>query len=55
METLCDDIDDAMNMCFMIFTDAAFSWWNSYQQTSWLDVYASEDDHTIVGKIFELE
>lgn len=48
-----DTIDDAMNAFLQKVPNAAFSFWNENQNSSWLDIYSSHEDTTIIGKIYE--
>lgn len=48
-----DDIDSAMNDCFGIYPDAFFSEWHENGTETWLDIFASYADRTIVGRIME--
>lgn len=49
-----DGIDRAMEDCFQLYPDADFSWWNSNENSSWIDIYRSSTDKTIIGKIVEV-
>jgi len=48
------DIDNAMEDCFLLYPTADFSWWNSDKTTSWIDIYRSSTDKTIIGRIIEV-
>lgn len=46
-------IDDAMDNFLHIVPDADFSFWNENQTSTWLDIYTSHEDKTIIGQIFD--
>lgn len=48
-----DDIDNAMEIILEKIPTADFSFWNESTEATWIDVFASSDDHTVVGKIFD--
>jgi len=50
LEEQCNDIDQAMNMCFEIFPDADFKGWQENSSEAWLDIIS---DNITVGKIIE--
>ncbi len=51
MEEDCDDLDQAMYLCFGLFPDADFSGYNENDTESWLDI---KDGNETIGKIVEL-
>ena len=47
----CPTVDDAMELCFLIYPNASFSSWNDSQDETWLDIL---DGSEKIGKIMEL-
>lgn len=45
-----DDLDSAMNDCFLVFPDASFSWWNEAGEETFLEVI---DGGNVIGRIIE--
>ena len=48
------DIDIAMKDCIELYPAADFSWWNEDKSLSWIDIYTSNTNKTIIGKIIEV-
>lgn len=45
-----DDLDSAMNDCFLVFPNASFSWWNEVGEETFMDVI---DGGNVIGRITE--
>jgi len=54
IEEQYESTDLAMNDLFQIYPDAFFSGWNEDNTKSWLDVFISYSDRTIIGRIYEI-
>lgn len=49
-----NNIDAAMEDCFCLYPSADFSGWNSDKASSWIDIYESNTNKTIIGRITEV-
>jgi hypothetical protein len=45
-----EDLDSAMNDCFLVYPDASFSWWNEDGEETFMDVI---DGGNVIGRIIE--
>jgi len=48
-----ETIDDAFEGVLKVLPNAAFSFWNENERENWLDIYVSNENNTIIGKIYE--
>lgn len=48
-----DDIDEAMTNILEKIPTAEFSFWNESEEKTWIDIYTSNDNHSIIGKIYD--
>jgi hypothetical protein len=54
IEEIYTNIDEAMHDCLEIFPEAFFSDWNEDNMNSWLDIFVSYSERTVIGRIYEI-